>query len=138
MFIALLLATLGIAAVLSVVVAQTFDRPVRKILGRLVGSELAPAWARYVRFAVIVVGISGGVRLGTLERYLSAGPGGRDPLALDRNRWVLEVYGTIIGTLQSIAWMLLVVFLFALIAYVVVRGFEMRRGSPEPDESAGG
>jgi hypothetical protein len=32
------------------------------------------------------------------------------------------------GTLQSVAWMLLVFFLFALIAYVVVRGLEARRG----------
>jgi hypothetical protein len=40
---------------------------------------------------------------------------------------VLEVYGTIIGTLQSIAWMLLLFFLFALIAYVIVKGLEVRK-----------
>lgn len=39
----------------------------------------------------------------------------------------LEVYRTVIGTLQSLAWMLLVFFGFALIAYVVVRGLQLRR-----------
>jgi hypothetical protein len=49
---------------------------------------------------------------------------------LDADRWTLEVYRTIIGTLQSIAWMLLVFFVAALIAYVVMRGFELRRLTP--------
>jgi hypothetical protein len=51
---------------------------------------------------------------------------------------VIEVYKTLIGTLQSVAWMLLVFFLFALLAYVVVRGFELRRskGLTEQDRRA--
>jgi hypothetical protein len=48
------------------------------------------------------------------------------PLTLNADRWTLEVYRTVIGTLQSVAWMLLVFFAFALIAYVVVRGLELR------------
>jgi hypothetical protein len=44
----------------------------------------------------------------------------------------LELYRTVIGTLQAVAWMLLVFFVFALVAYVVVQGFEQRRmGGPE-------
>jgi predicted PurR-regulated permease PerM len=125
-FIVLLVVTLLIAAGLAYVVARAFDRPIRRIFDRLVGEELAPAWARYVRFAVLVVGISGGVRIYALERYLDAPPDGGSPRVLDMNRWVLEVYGTIIGTLQSIAWVLLVVFLVALVAYVVMRGGELR------------
>jgi hypothetical protein len=34
-------------------------------------------------------------------------------------------------TLQSVAWMLLVVFAFLLIAYVLARGFELRGRSGE-------
>jgi hypothetical protein len=45
---------------------------------------------------------------------------------LTTERWILEVYRTLIGTLQSVAWMLLVFFVFALIAYVVVRIGERR------------
>jgi len=37
------------------------------------------------------------------------------------------VYRTVIGTLQSAAWMLLLFFLFALIAYVIVKGLEARK-----------
>ena len=43
-------------------------------------------------------------------------------------RWTLEVYRTVIETLQGIAWMLLVVFVVALVAYVLARGFELNRG----------
>ncbi|HCL28536.1 MAG TPA: hypothetical protein DIC52_08885 [Candidatus Latescibacteria bacterium] len=51
-------------------------------------------------------------------------------IELTTERWILEVYRTLIGTLQSIAWMLLVFFVFALIAYVVVRIGE-RRAAPQ-------
>ena len=56
---------------------------------------------------------------------------------LTTERWVLEVYRTLIGTLQTTAWMLLVFFLFALIAYVVVRIGERRTGSgnTQPSEA---
>jgi hypothetical protein len=35
------------------------------------------------------------------------------------------------GSLESVAWMLLIFFLFALLAYVVVRGFEMKHAGDE-------
>jgi len=37
------------------------------------------------------------------------------------------VYRTVIGTASGVAWMLLVFFVFALIAYVIVRVFESRK-----------
>jgi hypothetical protein len=49
-----------------------------------------------------------------------------DVVALTTDRWVLEVYRTLIGTLQSVAWMLLVFFVFSLVAYVIVRVSERR------------
>ena len=74
--------------------------------------------------------MSGGVRVWELEKYVT--PRGKDsaPIVLNADRWTLEIYRTVIETLQSIAWMLLVFFVAALIAYVVVRGFESRRQSP--------
>ncbi|MEJ2764836.1 hypothetical protein VV869_12840 [Photobacterium sp. MCCC 1A19761] len=69
-------------------------------------------------FAAYVVGISGGVRIYQLERYISAPHKDTQILELTAERWTLEVYRTIIETLQAIAWMYLVVFIFALIAYV--------------------
>lgn len=132
MFITLLVVTFVIAALVSYIVARGFRGSIDAILERVVGSPLAAAWRRYVTFAIYVVGISGGVRIYALEQYIL--PRGKDQAipALTTERWLLEVYRTIIGTLQSIAWMLLVFFVVALIAYVIVRIFEMRHGSAAP------
>ena len=128
MFLALLAVTFLIASLVSFVVAKVFDRPLRQILVRLVTEDLSAAWHRYLLFAIYVVGISGGVRIWNLERYINPGTGpDSPPLVLTPDRWTLEVYRTVIGTLQSVAWMLLVFFGFALVAYVVVRGLEARR-----------
>lgn len=88
-------------------------------------------------FAIYVVGISGGVRIWELEKYINpqTGPNG-ELVVLNANRWTLEVYRTVIETLQSIAWMLLVFFLATLIAFVIVKGLEMSR-SRRRDDSQG-
>lgn len=128
MFITLLLVTFVIAAVTSTIIAWLFSQPVKKILSRLVSEELAPTWQRYLLFAIYVVGISGGVRVWDLERYINPDKEGKI-LVLNSDRWIIEVYKTVIGALQSVAWMLLVFFLFALLAYVIVRGQEMKRAA---------
>lgn len=126
MFLQLLIITFVVAAGTCTVAALLFAKPVNKILARLVSAELAPTWQRYILFAIYVVGISGGTRVWELERYINPDKDGKI-LALTSDRWVIEIYKTVLGTLQSVAWMLLIFFLFALLAYVVVRGFEMRR-----------
>ncbi len=137
MFFALLIVTLLIAAFVSFVVARTFDKPIRTILERIVGPDMAGAWARYLQFAIYVIGVSGGVRIYELERYLPSPEIPRTPegvptetvyqLTLTSERWVLEVYRTVIETLQSLVWLLLVFYLFALVAYIVVRVFDRKR-----------
>ena len=134
MFLTLLLVTFVIAALVSFIVARLFDRPLRQILGRLVAEDLSAAWHRYIVFAIYVVGISGGVRVWSLEQYILPRDRNSPALELTPERWTLEVYRTVIGTLQSVAWMLLVFFVFALIAYVVVRGLEMRHAKRSPGE----
>jgi hypothetical protein len=124
MLVTLLIVTFVAALAMSTLVAFLFRRPISKILGRLVTEELAPTWQRYILFATYVVGISGGVPLSDIEKYVT--PAG-NALEITSNRWIIEVYKSVIGSLQSIAWMLLIFFLFALIAYVVVRGFEAKR-----------
>jgi hypothetical protein len=133
MFIQLLLITFLVAAATSTLAAMLFARPVKKILGRLVSEQLAPTWRRYILFAIYVVGISGGVRVWDVERYITPDKEGKI-LELNADRWVIEIYKTVIGSLQSVAWMLLVFFLFALLAYVVVRGFEMKRSGGDPEK----
>lgn len=137
-FLALLLVTFAVALAVAAATARAFDRPIGAILARIIADDISAGWQKYVRFAIYVVGISGGVRIYQLERYLQpefARPGEQPvgPPVLSVERWVLEVYRTVIETLQSIAWMLLVFFAFALVAYVIVRLGEMRSGRrPEP------
>jgi hypothetical protein len=80
-----------------------------------------------------VVGISSGVRIWQLERYITPiNREGTDVIVLNLERWILEVYRTVIGSLQGIAWLLLVFFIFALIAYVIVRLFEFKKDAKKP------
>ena len=127
MFLQLLFVSFGLAAVVSVLVVLVFFKPVRAVLQRIVGEEIHTAWTRYVKFAVVVVGISGGVRLWELGRYITPDEKTGKVLELTSDRWILEIYSTIVGALQADTWMLLVFFLFALLAFVVVKGFELKR-----------
>lgn len=130
MFFSLLLATFAVALIVSLCVVKAFSRPVRGILNRIIDDSISMAWHRYITFAALVVGISGGVRIYSLERYIQPErlpEGEAVPLELTAERWTLEIYRTVIECLQSMAWMYLVVFLFALIAYVIVRIAERRK-----------
>jgi len=126
MFITLLVVTFFISLVASAIVARVFDKPIDSILKRIISDTISQAWVKYLRFAIYVVGISGGVRIWELERYITAPQiKGAEVITLTRDRWVLEIYRTVIESLQGLAWLLLVFFLFALIAFVIVRVFEL-------------
>ena len=127
MFILLLLVSFFISVAVCFVISRVFQKPVASILQRLISEEVHTAWSKYLTFAIYVVGISGGVRVWDLQKYITPKTEGGSVLELTQDRWILEVYWTIIGTLQSIAWMLLVFFAFALIAYVIVKGQELKR-----------
>jgi hypothetical protein len=129
MFITLLIVTFIISFAVSFLVVMLFQSPLSKILKRLIEEAISAAWLKYLKFAILVVGISSGVRIWQLERYILPRSGETTPLTLTVERWVLEVYRTIIGTLQGIAWLLLVFFIFALIAYVIVRAIEVKKNS---------
>lgn len=126
MFLALLVVTFAVALGVSAIVAYIFSASIRRILDRIVTPDLAGAWHRYMIFALYVVGISGGVRIFSLEQYVNPVDPKAPPLVLTPERWTLEVYRTVIETLQATAWMLLVAFVFLLIAYVIARGMELR------------
>jgi hypothetical protein len=129
MFFLLLLVTLFVALGVSLIVVSIFTRPIDNILKRIIADDISAAWLRYLKFAIVVVGVSAGVRIYEIEKYITPQRGAQQPgiVALTPERWVLELYRTIIEALQGIAWMLLVFFVFALIAYVIVRIGETRR-----------
>ena len=128
MFITLLIVTFFISIAVSFLVAKMFHEPVNGILQRIVPEEISIAWLKYLKFAIYVIGISSGVRIWELEKYITPVSSEKARIiALNSDRWVLEVYRTIIGTLKGIAGILLAFFICALIAYVIVRVFEMRK-----------
>lgn len=126
MFFILLIITFLISVAVSFGVVKAFDKSIASILSRIIQDAISSVWQKYITFAAYVVGVSGGVRIHQLERYISAPEKDTEVLVLNTERWTLEVYRTIIETLQSLAWMYLVVFIFALIAYVIVRAFELK------------
>ncbi|MCK5565330.1 MAG: hypothetical protein KAJ07_08795 [Planctomycetes bacterium] len=130
MFITLLIVTFAIAFVVSSLVVLMFKKPVDSILGRIISDKISSAWSKYLKFAIYVTGISSGVRIRSLEKYITKPMYEHAEIVrLTTERWVLEIYRTIIGSLQGIAWMLLVFFIFALIAYVITRAFELKHGA---------
>lgn len=129
MFLLLLLATFAVALGVSFAVMWLFTKPIDRVLQRIIADEISAAWSKYMKFAILVVGVSSGVPVHDLERYVGATLGGREvqsAASLSFDRWIFELYRAAIETLQGIAWMLLVFFVFALIAYVIVRIGEMR------------
>lgn len=131
MVVTLLLTTFVIAFVVASIVVFVFADPIKRIMNRVVPADVSPAWIRYLKFALYVVGISGGVRVWDFEKYLTPVAPYRNIIEPTANRWMLEIYQTVIGTLQSAAMVLLVFFVFALIAVVIVRVFEARTGKAD-------
>ena len=128
MFVILLAVTFVIALVVSSIVVLMFAKPIDGILQLIISDPISQAWTKYVKFAIYVVGISSGVRIWELERFITPAQfKGAEILQLTRDRWVLELYRTIIESLQGVAWLLLVFFAVALVAFVIVRAFELRR-----------
>ncbi|MFQ5769294.1 MAG: hypothetical protein ACE5HX_02075 [bacterium] len=129
MFITLLAVTLVISFIVCLIVVKIFHKPLNSILNRLIEDTISGAWLKYLKFAIYVVGISSGVRIWQFEKYITpAVDDGSKVITLNSDRWILEVYHTLIGTLQGIAWLLLVFFVFALIAYVILRTIEFKKG----------
>jgi hypothetical protein len=130
MFLTLLLVTFAISVLVSFLVVSLFHRPIDKILKRIIADEISDAWVKYIRFGLYVVGISSGVRINQLERYITRPPiVNAEIITLTAERWVLEVYRTVISVLQGLAAVLLVFFIVALMAFVAVRFIELRRGN---------
>jgi len=137
MFLGLLFVTVVVAFAVSALTAWIFTKPLDSILKRIIADAISSAWLRYLQFAILVVGISSGVRVHDLERYLGPSAGSAQTSGLSLDRWVWELYQTTIEALLGIAWVLLVFFVFALIAYVIVRIGEMRSGQNNAAEPSG-
>jgi hypothetical protein len=131
-FFALLVLTLSVSLLTSGAIILLFRKPIRQILDRVIGEEIASGWHRFLLFAVFVVGVSSGVQIWKLEQYAHPermGPAG-PALTLDAASVALEIYRTMIQTLQGVAWALLVFFIAALVAFAIIQRGERKSTGP--------
>lgn len=130
MFYYLIISTFALALLVSFIVMRLFSNSINAILARIIHDPIHEAWAKYTKFAGMVVGTSSGIRIYDMEKYITpltySENDKRIVIELTQERWVLEIYRTIIETLQGLAWMMLVFFMVALIAYVIVRWSEIK------------
>lgn len=128
-FLVLLIVTLLISIVTAFLVIFFFRKPIDKIFHRILGDEIASAWRKFLTFALFVVGVSSGVNLYKLEQFVRPETGDMVRPVLTAEWWGLEVYRTIIGTLGGMAWALLIFFIIALLAFVIIKGREMKQSA---------
>ena len=122
MFVALLIVTFLLALGISLGLAWVFTKPLELVLHRLVKSELTAAWSRYLRFTVIVVGVSSGTRIHPLEQYINAPSWTKETLkaGLTQEYWAAELYHTVSDSIVGIAWLLLLFVVIGIIAFTLL------------------
>ena len=134
MFYYLMISTFVLALGVSFMVMRLFSQSIQDILARIIQDPIHDAWAKYTKFAGMVVGTSSGIRIYDMEKYITpltyTDNNKKIVIELTQERWVLEIYRTIIETLQRLAWMMLVFFKVALLAYVIVRWAEIKHQKP--------
>ena len=137
MFVALFVASFVLALALSITIAWLSREAIDVILRRFIVDPIVRAgFEKYIRFAIVVVGISGGTRVKPLQEYISAADFNKPALqaALTQEFWTLELYRTVMGALEGVAGLLLVCIFLALIAPAVLRMLQIEpaKVSSEP------
>jgi hypothetical protein len=136
MFAALFVVSFALALALSVSLAWISREAISSILRRFVADHVVRAgFEKYIRFAIVAIGISTGTRVRALQEYIAAPDWNKAALtaALTQEVWVMEVYRTIVGTIEGIAWLLLLCIFAALIAPVLLRMANLE--PPKADEA---
>ncbi|MFA5880136.1 MAG: hypothetical protein WC860_08205 [Candidatus Margulisiibacteriota bacterium] len=122
MFLVLLILNFIIAAGISYLIIKIFDKSITGIIKRIIPEDISTGWILYLKLAIYLVGISGGVNIFKLEENLN-----RDQLYFTFSTFILELYKTIFDTLRSISWLLLIFFFVSLIAYIFTKSIENKK-----------
>ncbi|MHC4254808.1 MAG: hypothetical protein ACYSUL_04195 [Planctomycetota bacterium] len=102
MFIKLFLSTFALAFMVSTIAVVVFSIPINRILERIIRDPISKAWAMYLKFAIYVTGISSGVQIWNLEKYVTRPDfEGSEIITLTTERWMFEAFRAIVGTLQG-------------------------------------
>lgn len=132
MIVTLFLVTFVLAAGLAAGVAWLSKDPIEVLLHRFLAAHISVALSKYLRFAIVVVGTASGTRVAALEEYIGATSYNKTAMtaALTQETWVLELYRTVVATLEGIVWLLLVVAFFVLLAILIIRKANMKQLQP--------
>ena len=136
MFYLLILSNFIIAALTSAIIIWMFSKSINNIMERIINDAINVTWAKYTKFAGLVVGISSGIRIYEMEKYITPinyynNAEKSSILELTTERWFLEIFRTLVETVQGLAWMFFVFFVISLLAYVVVRVSELKYAKKE-------
>lgn len=72
MFYYLMFANFAIALIVSITVVLVFGKSIDSILARVINDPINTSWAKYTKFAGMVVGVSSGIRIYDMEKYITA------------------------------------------------------------------
>ncbi len=121
MEIAAMICSFVAALIVSTGIVVVFSDAIDAALFAVMTGDFGEIWARYTKFGLLVAGLVSGIRAAGFES-LTAGGGqaagvSSAPLAVTAGRAVFEVLRTVVGSLEGLAWTLLVVFGAALAVY---------------------
>jgi hypothetical protein len=118
-------AAIAIAACVTIFFSKSID----EALTRVIPAEMASAWNRYVKFALFVVTLAGGMRLSELTQFLAMRTPGGPPVPAGQA--LLEVFKSITGSLIAAAVALLGFFAATLVVRASMRIYDERRVKTE-------
>jgi len=118
-----LLLNLLIALSISFLLIKIFDKSITGIIKRIIPEDINSGWILYIKLAIFLVGVSGGVNIFRLDEAINVRP----QLFFSFSNFILELYKTAFDTLKAITWLLLIFFIISLIAYIMIRAAESKK-----------
>ena len=124
MYVALFLVSVLLALGVSFGIAWLSKELIAGLLNRFLARGVAAAAVKYLRFAMILVGVSSGARVRLLEDFIGAPAYNKDAMlaALTQEVWVVAMYHTVVDTLLGLAWFfILLAFLIPFTIWIIRR-----------------
>lgn len=115
MFITLLVVNLTISLAVCLATTFIFRKKFTDYLRKQWTEEGASIWIKYMSYLLCIIGVSVGTRVWDVERYLVNGKTSE----LTQEQMALEMYKTLMATLQICALMIFVFLIFAWVASLI-------------------
>jgi hypothetical protein len=124
MFLALFAASFLLSLSISALLVWLFSKPIDDFLHRfLIDPMICAAWSKYVRFAIIAVGVSTGTQVSAFQDYVSAPSYTKAAIAaqVTQEFWALQLYKTVTSTLIGLAWLMLAFCVMTVVAKMIIK-----------------